>query len=609
MGLFWGKSKLKKFVECRDIIRKFVSYPFLPYLLQHRWSVIGGLVALLVVDAVNVMLPLAIKGAIDALGPKDKSAVWWFAIVYLVLVCVQSFGRYLWRMLLVGTSHSIALKLRRDLYQHLQRLPLQYYQRIKTGDLMSRATNDIESVRMAVGPGILVTVDAIFMFLLIVPVMWSLSGKLSLLAFAFYPIVPFLSAWLGEKIDKLFEGIQARLSELGAFSQGVFGGIRLVKSLVMENQVQRDFRAISEKYRIEGVRLARYEASFSPALAFITNLGAFLILLVGGIDVINGAITVGTFVAFQRFVVQLAWPMEAIGWAVTMNREGFAAHRRLNQILHVPKAELTLEGAAPRLSQDYELLDIYNLTFDYGPGQFQLRVGDAAIERGQRIGLVGGVGSGKTTLLNLLLRLYEPPPGTVFWRGQDIRTIPSDVVRRRMGSVEQQVYLFSESVDHNVDMGLDRDLRPEETWNVLSVAAVREEISSLEKSASTLLGERGVNLSGGQKQRLALARALARNPELLLLDDAFSAVDVAVEERIIKNLLEFNPNMAILFASHRLSIMDKMDSVWLMHQGRLIATGTHAELLKTQPLYRDLVAKAHEKPAPTPDVLVPGGAA
>ncbi len=580
------------------VVNYLKKYPFWPYLKRHKTQYLIGFISLILVDAVNVAIPLAIRDGIDAIEPKDYRRLVWAAAILGIMMVLQSLGRYLWRWYLIGTSHFIATELRNDLYRHLQRLPLKYYQSIRTGDLMSRATNDIESIRMAVGPGILITVDGFVQFFMIVPVLFYLSWKLALLALAFYPLAPWITLRVGTKIEALFESLQVRLSSMSAFAQESFSAIRLIKSLVLENRVQSRFWGFSKTYEKEGIVLAKYQAVFSPALVLLTGAGTLLILIFGGMDVIHKVITVGTFIAFQRYVVVLSWPMEAIGWAVTMAEEGIAAQRRLDQVMSAPQVSSVVIPAKPPKEERSQarLLAIENLNYRFDKARseesFELEIPKLSIRKGQKIGLVGPVGSGKTTLFQLILRLYEPEADTIFFKGQDVLSIPASELRKEIASVEQQIYLFSEDIRSNVVMGRAGRISDREVEKATRVACIENEVLELTRGFQTQLGERGVNLSGGQKQRVALTRALVRQPELLILDDSFSAVDVDIENQIIENFFSQYPDLSICFASHRLSIMPRMDEIWLLDRGKIVETGHHKDLIRSNRLYRLLWEKS-----------------
>ncbi len=581
-----------------NIFQKIREYPFWGYIKRYSRRYLLGLLTLGAVDLINVSLPLLVKVAIDAVAPKDVRQLVWASVGYLFLMVLQSYGRYLWRIYLMGTSHLVASELRTKLYGHLQKLPIEYHQRVTSGDLMSRATNDIESVRMALGPGILVTADAILMLILIIPPMLFLSVKLSLLAFAFYPLVPWITKKIGSQIDKLFEELQKKMSGLSSFAQESFIGVRLIRSMVLENETLQRFRSLSEGYQVYGFKLAKWEAFFSPSLGLLTNLGTFLILLLGGFDVLSGAITVGTFVAFQRFVVQLSWPMEAIGWAVTMHREGFAAQRRIDEVLNYPEVASVLCAPSENPSGSEKVLEIKKLDFHYSDWtkkhSFAIGIENFRVNRGQKIGLVGRVGSGKSTFLNLWLRLYEPQPGSLFFEGRDITSIPLDQLRKKIAMVEQSIFLFSESISVNMGLGL-KEFSLEQIKKFAEVAQISTEISQFPQAYNTVLGERGINLSGGQKQRLALVRAFLREPEVLLLDDCFSAVDVEIENRIIDSFFENFEQLTVLFSSHRLSVMPRMDEVWVFDEGSIVERGNHTHLLQVSPLYRQLWSQSERE--------------
>jgi len=557
-----------------------------PYRGKYLW----GLGALAAVDIINIILPLVIKDAIDALPLRDFSVVVWACVFYGALVVLQSGGRYFWRIWLIGASHLVAKDARAKLYRHLQSVPMPFYQKHNTGELMSRATNDIESLRMAVGPGVLVCVDAVFMFALLIPAMFWLSFKLTLLTVCFYPLVPIITYWIGERIDRLFESLQAKMAGLSAFTQESLTGIRLLKSLVLEKHTHRQFEAKSKAYRDSGVVLARYESVFAPSLQVVSQLGVFMLIIFGGLDVMSGVISLGTFIAFHRFVAQLSWPMEAIGWAVSMTREGRAANRRLQSIFDIPIA-VSQRELPQAVTGPQDTLRIQPMThrFDLGGDQFSLEINRVLrIPAGGKVGLVGPVGSGKSTLISLILRLYEPNLGSLFFRGVDVAAIKFEALRTSIASVEQQIFLFSEDVLANVRKGRRDFVSEEFAKSMVRLSELEKEILEWDAGYQTRLGERGLNLSGGQKQRLALARALVRKPDLMLLDDSFSAVDIDIEAKIIQNLLREFPKMALLVASHRMSIMPLLDEIWVLDKGRISAVGTHDQLLAESELYRHL---------------------
>lgn len=564
------------------------------YLRQYRRDYSIGLGTLFLVDVINVVLPLTIKWSIDALGARDTSLILVAGLSYLALTFLQSGGRYAWRVYIFGSSYAAANSIRAGLFDKLTTLENRVLSQTRSGDLMSRATNDVDAIRTALGPGIMIAADSVMLLGLMIPTMLFLSWKLTLFSLAFVPVVPWITAKLGIRIETIFEEAQRRMSRMSGYVQESFSGVRLIKSLAIESTVEHRFAAMSGLYRDKAAQLAATEATLSPVLGMLTSVGTFAILLVGGYDVIAGTMTVGAFIAFQRYIVQLAWPMQAIGWAVTMMREGRAAQRRIDDILEKPSAVSSYAKALDRPpSQPAALLEVHDLAFELGGNVrgFRLAVDHLTLSAHQKVGIAGPVGSGKSIFFNLLMRIDEPAAGCIFFRGQDVREIPLSTLRREIAIVEQTVVLFSETVRENLTLGLDHLVSEDEMWEVLKIAALDREAKTWPQGLDTKLGERGVNLSGGQKQRLALARALLRDPILLLLDDSFSAVDVDVEQQIIHHLLSTRPKMALCFASHRLAILPELDRVWVFDRGAVIANGTHRELLESSVLYQGLWAR------------------
>jgi ATP-binding cassette subfamily B protein len=571
-------------------------YTFWPLLKPHSKPYLLGLTALLFTDLINVALPLVIKVGIDALESRGTGALVAAALGYFVLMVVQSGGRYAWRVYLIGTSFRVATELRTRLLAHLLKLPARTLvaraerndaSSLQSGDVLSRLTQDVDTVRVAVGPGILVAADAILMMILIVPPMLWLSPKLTLLALAFLPIVPVLSWWLGRKVEKQFEALEERLARMGNVAQEALGSVRFLKAWLLESHARKRFEEASAQYEREGVRLAKFEAPFGPSLGLLTHLGTLLLLFYGGREVLEGAITVGTFVAFQRYVVQLSWPMEAIGWMVTMHREGVAAYRRLESLERIPEEVATgtfVPASGRRVGVGRPAIDIRRLRFDFAAEKgFHLDVEELRLDRGARVALVGPVGSGKTTVLRLLQRLYEPSDGDVDLLGVPLPVWDKAALRRRVALVEQVPTLFRESIRDNLSLGLGKAM-DDASIRALADIAAYSEVMALDLDAP--LAERAADLSGGQRQRLALMRALARSPDVLLLDDCFSAVDVDVERRILERLFRDERAYSTLLVTHRQAALDFVDEVWVLDAGRVVLRGPHATLLHGDADYR-----------------------
>lgn len=579
------------------------GYVFWPLLRPHKKQYLIGLSALFFTDFVNIVLPLVIKAGVDAIEARLPRPLFWAAAGYFLLMLVQSSGRYAWRVYLIGTSFRVATDLRTKLLAHLLKLPARTLATQQSGDVLSRLTQDVDTVRTAVGPGILVSADAVLMLLLILPPMLWLSPKLTILALAFLPIVPFLSWWLGRKVEHQFELLEEKLARMGNVAQEALGSVRFLKAWLLESHAKRRFEEASAIYEKEGVRLAKYEAPFGPALGLLTNLGTLLLLFYGGREVFYGTISLGTFVAFQRYVVQLSWPMEAIGWMVTMHREGVAAHRRLEDVEKLPE-ELATGTFVPTkgkgVGHGRPAVEIRHLKFDFGEktAGFSLELEGLRLERGARVALVGPVGSGKTTVLRLLERLYDPTEADVDVLGVPLGVWDKAALRRRVALVEQVPTLFRESVRDNVSLGLGTAI-DDRSLGLLADVASYPEVVSLDLDAP--LAERAADLSGGQRQRLALMRALAREPELLLLDDCFSAVDVDVERRILRRLFGEERQMSMLLVTHRAAALEFVDEVWLLEEGRVTLRGRHGTLLRTSAEYRDFWKDAAAREARRPE--------
>lgn len=557
-----------------------------------------GLAALVFVDILEVFPPLLLKRAVDIAVLKEPVArLAMVAWIYLGLGLLQGFGRYGWRMYLIRSSILAGRDLRLKFTEHLFGLSASFFDRRRIGDLMSLATSDVDAVRMAIGNGLLTFADALFYMLTVPVAMYLLSPKLTLLAFLPLPFIPWIVIRNEREIHSRFERVQELLSRLSSMAQENLGGIRIVKAFAREDaQVARFSREGAESIRLN-MSLARVQSSFGPTLDFFMSLGMVLLLFVGGASAIDGAITLGTFVAFQRYIQKMVWPMAAMGLAITHYQRSAASTSRLGEIL----AEQTdvPEPAVPRLPVDYQPggawrtrgeIEFRHLSFRF-PGATEDALHDLSLTIGasERVAFAGVIGSGKTALLGLLPRLYPVAAGMIFVDGVDVNEWPLEELRRQVGYVSQDVFLFSESVIENVAFGLSGAAEFALRSNLESATAlanVHDDVVGLAFGYQTRLGERGVNLSGGQKQRLTLARALAKEPAILVLDDALSSVDVQTEEKILRSLRARPARNTEMIAAHRISTLKDADRIVVLAHGQVHQLGGHAQLIGQEGAYR-----------------------
>ncbi len=553
-----------------------------------------GVLALLWVDAIEVALPLLIREAVDALvAGSALTRLAWLAGGYLGLVCLQGGGRYVWRMQLAGTSFHCDFHLRQAFVASLLRQGPDFYLRHPTGELMSRATNDLSAVRFAVGPGVVISMDALVYFLVLPPILLWLSPSLTLVVVAPLVVVPFFVHRMRHLIATRFRRVQAAFSAMSNKVQENLAGIRVVKGYELAAEEGARFDALGREYVRANVRHAVPNSLFSPVLELTTFVSLFLLLVVGGGRVIAGTLTLGTVVAFQRYLSKMTWPMTAVGWSLSLFQRGATSMARVDEVIEATPA---VETASGEEGDSLFPIEARGLTFTY-PGAGQRAVGpvDLRVEAGEMVAIVGPVGGGKSTLLALLARLYPVAEGQLFCGGLDAARWRPEALRARLGVVPQEPFLFSRSVAENIAYG-----RPgashAEVERAAEAAAVAGEIRRLPGGFEALLGERGVNLSGGQRQRITLARALLREPELLLLDDCLSAVDTTTEERILRTLRQERARRTLIFATHRLSAVREADQIWVMQAGRIVERGRHDELIGSGGVYARLWERGEKGP-------------
>ncbi|OFV94476.1 MAG: hypothetical protein A3G76_12500 [Acidobacteria bacterium RIFCSPLOWO2_12_FULL_65_11] len=587
----------------------------LGYVLKYRRDFLIGLGCVVMTTAVTLVSPLVLRYAIDDLTTGvTRGKLAGYGALLLAIGLVGGLFRFLMRRVLMGASRYIEYDLRNDFFAHLERLPLSYFQSHRTGDLMSRATNDLNAVRMMIGPSVMYSANTGLTFVIALALMLSIDVRLTLLALVPLPFVSLSVKYFGSEIHKRFEEIQAQLSDMSAVTQETLAGVRVVRAYRQEAAELQRFRRSNEQYVERNRRLIALQGFFFPSMSFFLGLAALLVLWMGSREVIAGRITIGQFVAFNAYLTLLSWPMIAFGWVTNMLQRGMASWKRMLEVLDAEPAISDTVRLKPdtttvrpsgvtvsdvvsgfsRISPIRGEIEFRDLVFAYN-GTPVLNHVSARIEAGQRVAIVGVTGSGKSTLISLVARLYDPPPGTVFIDGVDVREMPLAVLRGAIGFVPQEPFLFSDTIADNVAFGLDAITHdPDRHQRILSASAIArldKDVAGFPKGYDTMVGERGITLSGGQKQRAAIARAVAIDPRILILDDALSAVDTYTEEEILERLAGVMRGRTSIVVSHRISTVCEADQIFVLDQGRIAERGTHDQLIRHDGLYAELHRK------------------
>ena len=573
----------------------------LPFLLQYRRQFVLGLVCVVITTTIQLLSPWVLKFAIDDLtAGVTRSKLAFYAAVLLGIACIGAVFRYLMRKILIGASRDIEYDVRNAFFARLQQMPLAYYQARRTGDLMSRATNDLNAVRMMIGPAVMYSANTIIVFVVAIVLMLSLDTKLTLMALLPLPLVSISVRYFGAAIHKRFEAIQEQLSNLSAIVQEALAGVRVVRAYNQQTHEIERFRAANQEFIRRNRVLIRLQGLFFPSMTLFLGFGSLLVLWLGSRHVIRGELTLGEFVAFNSYLVMLSWPMIAFGWVTNILQRGMASWKRMLEVLDaVPDIADTGVTEAGRAVPLTGAIEIRDLTFAYpGTDRPVLEHLSLRIEAGQTVALVGATGSGKSTLIHLLPRLFDPPPRTVFLDGVDVREIPLERLRGAIGFVPQEPFLFSESIAENVSLGVTeaggskekggRSIDLGRLQEAAGVARLDKDIAGFPKGYETLVGERGITLSGGQKQRTAIARAVILNPPILVLDDALSAVDTYTEEEILQKLRVFMRNRTSILVAHRVSTVRHADVIVVLQDGRIIEQGNHEALVRRDGVYAEL---------------------
>lgn len=563
------------------------------FLIRNKWSYILGIVWLLIVDILQLLVPEILRKFTDDLVSNNISTKSLFRYgLYIVLIGIGiAFFRFLWRIYIIGTSRKLEYELRNKLFIHLQTLSTSYFNTHKTGDLMAHATNDINAVRMALGPGIVMMTDAIFMTAIAIGMM-SKTTDIRLTFFALIPL-PFLAfaIWMfGKKINSRFKSVQEAFSTLTDTVQENFAGIRVIKSFVQEEAEIEKFNEKNILLLNKNMSLVKLFGMFHPFIQFMASMSFLIAIFYGSTLVIYGQISLGDFVAFNSYLALLVWPMMALGWVINMLQRGAVSMERINKIL----------DEEPEIIDSLDAFDIPNfkgeLVFDNVSFHYPNADHNALenlsfrIPSGSSLGIIGKTGSGKTTIISLLLRLFENQKGNILLDGHKISDVKLQFLRKNIGYVDQDSFLFSTTLENNIGFGVDK-FTLEDVEYMAKVAQVHDNIVEFPLGYQTYVGERGVTLSGGQKQRTSIARALIKRPQILVFDDSLSAVDTHTEEKILEGLKrEMNGKTTILIA-HRISTIKDCDEIIVLDEGKIIERGNHHQLLQNKNLYYDFYQK------------------
>ncbi len=559
------------------------------YLWRYRRGLALGLGALVVKDLAGGVQPLVIRAAIDTLSRAHGLArLLRYAGLLVALAAVKGLFQYWMRVIIIGISRDIEYDLRNDLFRHLVELSPDYYARVRTGDIMARATNDLNAVRMMLGPGIMYWTETSLTFLLAIIIMVTVDWRLALLAVLPAPLVSLAVIFFGRAIHTRFERIQAMFSDISSRVQENLAGVRMVRAFVQERAEIRRFEELNRGYIAENIRLVRISGVFQPLLEALIGLTFLAVLWYGGGQVLAGRISLGSFVMFNTYMGMLVWPMIALGWVVNLMQRGSASLARINQIFHQEPTIATPPNPV-RLAQVRGEIEFRYASVAYPSGRALDRV-SLTIDAGSTLAVVGRTGSGKSTLVSLVPRLMDPTAGRVLLDGVDMRDLSPAELRRHIGFVPQETFLFSATIAGNIAFGVE-NAAEDEIRRAAELAGLAGDIESFPQGYATMVGERGITLSGGQKQRTAIARALLRNPRILILDDALSSVDTLTEERILEGLEEAMRGRTVILISHRVSTVRQADRIVVLEHGCIVEQGTHAELVAAGGYYADLWQK------------------
>ena len=559
-----------------------------PYLWPYRRGFALGMGSLLIKDAVGAAIPLAMRSAIDALtGGRGLRMVLAFCGLIVALSVLKGVFQYWMRIILIGISRDVEFDLRNDMFGRLVTLDAEFYGRMRTGDILARATNDMNAVRMMVGPGLMYLFETGFTLLFTVAVMLRVDWPLTLVALAPAPLVTLVVLGFGRKIHDRFESIQTMFSDISNRVQENLSGVRVVRAYAQERAEMKLFQAVNAGYINENVRLARISGMFNATLQALIGITFLLVLWAGGWRFSTHRISLGSFVMFFTYMNMLVWPMVAMGWVANLVERGRASLGRVRALLEERPRIASPANPRPMPDPVHGAIEFQNVGVRYGERPALDHV-DLRIPAGETVAIVGHTGSGKSTLANLVPRLADPSSGSVTLDGIDLRELSPEALRRAIGYIPQETFLFSATLAENIAFGV-KDAGDDQVRRAAELAGLGPDIAGFPLGYKTVVGERGITLSGGQKQRVAIARAVLRNPPILILDDALASVDTATEERILNGLAEVMRGRTTILISHRVSTIRNADRIFVLEHGTVVAEGSHAELLEQGGYYAGFI--------------------
>ena len=562
------------------------------YVKRHGWNVLSGVLLLMFVDFIQLIIPKVIQKIIDMLGGAafSNTLIVKNTLIILALACGMVVIRFFWRVLIIGSARKIEKEVREDMFSHLQTLGFTYFNRTQTGSIMALMINDVKAIRMATGPSFIALTDAVFMGTLSLFFMFSIDLKLTFFSILPLPLIILMIAKFGPMIQSRFKAVQESFAEISSSTQESFSGIRVIKGFVQEDSEIKEFENKCGDYVWKNIQLIKVWGFFFPSVTLLANLSLAILYLIGGRSVIMNSLTFGEFVAFAMYINLLVWPVIAIGWVFTVLQRGIASSKRILELLNEKPDVFEDKNVNINIKKVEGEIEIKDLTFSYSEERSPvLRNINLKIPAGSSLGIMGKSGCGKSTLVSLFFRLFSIQGNHIFIDGRDIHEIPLALLRSSIGYVPQDSFLFSDTIKNNITFGLNEDSLGDGAVERMSgLISMYDEIMEFHEKFDTIIGERGITLSGGQKQRLSIARALIIKPDILILDDALSAVDAVKEREVLQNIYQEMEKRTKVIISHRVSTVRECDTIFVLDGGKIIESGTHDQLVEKSGYYNKL---------------------